>query len=319
MTEDGLKLELIRCFGMLSPGPHVLKTQRYTEEEIKTTNQVMDLLKENPYRHMVICFPGKDDLNFDGVTENEFLQECTGHLGRLISRCQGNVLFVNNRLTQQDEIHDQWKHINVCIEKIITRIMVLITDYNKLAYPETTDNETVVVKHDMTLIRIVEFTPDIVLYDNPDTRLRFEPNAVIDQSGHVYYCQPIRLEVDNCRQFQDVFTCTLKFGSWTYDGFKIDLQNRSQVIDLSNFQLHTNYDIIDTSVVRNELHYACCPEPYPDITYTVNLKKIKTGWFDRLKLSFILFIVSTEDISVICHNKISKYIYCAFISNMKRT
>ncbi|CAG2237640.1 unnamed protein product [Mytilus edulis] len=67
---------------------------------------------------MVICFTGKDDLNFDGVTENEFLQECTGHLGNLISRCKGNVLFVNNRLTQPDEIDDQWNHINTCIEKI---------------------------------------------------------------------------------------------------------------------------------------------------------------------------------------------------------
>ncbi|CAG2189448.1 unnamed protein product [Mytilus edulis] len=122
MTEDRLKLELVRCFSMLSPGPHVIlyvfKAQRYTEEEIKTTNQVMDLLKESPYSHMVICFTGKDDLKFDGVTENEFLQRCTGHLGNLISRCKGNILFVNNRLTQPDEIDDQWKHINVCIEKI---------------------------------------------------------------------------------------------------------------------------------------------------------------------------------------------------------
>ncbi|XP_063436270.1 acetylcholine receptor subunit alpha-type acr-16-like [Mytilus trossulus] len=126
------------------------------------------------------------------------------------------------------------------------------------------------------------WTPDIVLYDNPDTRTRFEPNALIDQSGHVYYSQPIRLKVDNCRQYHDEFRCTFKFGSWTFDGFKIDLQNRSHVIELSNFQLHTNYDIMDTSVVRNVLWYACCPEPFPDITYTVNLKKIKNGWFDRL-------------------------------------
>ncbi|CAG2209431.1 unnamed protein product [Mytilus edulis] len=122
MTEERLKLELVRCFSMLSPGPHVivyvLKAQRYTEEEIKTTSQVMDLMKESPYSHMIICFTGKDDLKFDGVTEKEFLQECTGHLGNLISRCKGNVLFVNNRLTQPDEIDDQWKHINVCIEKI---------------------------------------------------------------------------------------------------------------------------------------------------------------------------------------------------------
>ncbi|VDI20238.1 Hypothetical predicted protein [Mytilus galloprovincialis] len=121
MTEERLKLELVRCFDMLSPGPHVilyvLKPQRYTKEEIKTTNQVIDLLKESPYSHMVICFTGKDDLSFDGVTENEVLQECTGHLGNLISRCKGTVLFVNNRLTQTDAIDDQWKHINVCIEK----------------------------------------------------------------------------------------------------------------------------------------------------------------------------------------------------------
>ncbi|XP_052085072.1 acetylcholine receptor subunit alpha-type acr-16-like [Mytilus californianus] len=198
-------------------------------------------------------------------------------------------------------------------------IRTLLQDYNELAYPGTTDNETVVVKHDMSLLRIVEFdgtkltidtwlgtewrdprlcwassptnirlpiskiwTPDIVLYDNPDTRTRFEPNAVVDQSGLVYFSLPIRLEVDNCRQSQDEFKCTFKFGSWTFDGFKIDLQNRSQVIDLSNFQHHNSYEIKDTSVVRNVVYYPCCEEPYPDITYSVYLKRRKTGWFDRL-------------------------------------
>ncbi|CAG2209437.1 unnamed protein product [Mytilus edulis] len=82
MSEDRLKIRISQVFW-------------YTEEEIKSTNQVMDLLKEKPYSHMVICFTGKDNIKFDGVTENEFLQECTGHLGNLISRCKGNVLFVN--------------------------------------------------------------------------------------------------------------------------------------------------------------------------------------------------------------------------------
>lgn len=119
----------------------------------------------------------------------------------------------------------------------------------------------------------------LLFFYSPDTMTRFEPNALIHQSGLVYHSQPMRLEVDNCGQFKNEFRCTFKFGSWTFDGSKIDLQNRSHVIDLSNFKLQ-NYDIIDTSVVRNELYYACCPESYPDITYTVHFEKLKKGWFN---------------------------------------
>ncbi|CAG2230294.1 unnamed protein product [Mytilus edulis] len=276
---------------------------------LKSTYGNMNLLRTTFANSLILCILVCDrDNNCIGINFHLKTKKCELiEGGQLIKKTANSEWMFYTKCLQGSVLIEDWL------------ISTLLQDYNKLAYPGTTDNATVVVKHDMTLIRIVEFdgtkltidawlgtewrdprflwdssptnirlpisqiwTPDIVLYDNPDTRLRFEPNAVIDQSGHVYYCQPIRLEVDNCRQFQDVFTCTLKFGSWTYDGFKIDLQNRSQVIDLSNFQLHTNYDIIDTSVVRNELHYACCPEPYPDITYTVNLKKIKTGWFDRL-------------------------------------
>uniref|UniRef100_A0A0M3HZ62 Neur_chan_LBD domain-containing protein n=2 Tax=Ascaris TaxID=6251 RepID=A0A0M3HZ62_ASCLU len=55
-------------------------------------------------------------------------------------------------------------------------------------------------------------------------------------------------------------SCYLKFGSWTYNGFAIDLQIDSE-------------PGTDTPAVREETFYVCCPEPYPTIKFYINLRR----------------------------------------------
>ncbi|XP_076080376.1 GTPase IMAP family member 9-like isoform X1 [Mytilus galloprovincialis] len=124
MSKDNLELEIIKCFGILSPGPHiilyVLSQSRYTDEEILVSNQFFDLLKEDPRMNMIICFTGKDNLEHDDITEAEFLKDPPTNLADLIQQCKGNVLFVNNRVTQKTEIDRQWNDIYTFIDKILT-------------------------------------------------------------------------------------------------------------------------------------------------------------------------------------------------------
>ena len=65
----------------------------------------------------------------------------------------------------------------------------------------------------------------------------------------------------------------MKFGSWTYDGFKLDLQVESSSGDVSKLITNGEWELQDMPAVRNVQYYVCCPEPYPDVTYTIRIKR----------------------------------------------
>ena len=68
----------------------------------------------------------------------------------------------------------------------------------------------------------------------------------------------------------------MKFGSWTRDGFQLDIDFYEDLhsIDLSVY-IHSNeWYLVDTSAVKNVNYYVCCAEPYLDLTFTLKLKRI---------------------------------------------
>lgn len=77
--------------------------------------------------------------------------------------------------------------------------------------------------------------------------------------------------------------CTMKFGSWTYDGFQVDLVHINQQIDpsdeipigidLRDYYRSVEWDIMSVPAKRNVKTYPCCPEPYPDITFNITLRR----------------------------------------------
>ena len=108
----------------------------------------------------------------------------------------------------------------------------------------------------------------------------------------------------------DEQTCVLKFGSWTYDGFQVPLSyliiyfdctgvefismlllcNIVQVdlrhleekfgstvvemgVDLSEFYMSVEWDILAVPATRNMKFYTCCDEPYLDITFNITMRR----------------------------------------------
>ncbi|KAK0076553.1 hypothetical protein PV325_005198 [Microctonus aethiopoides] len=80
----------------------------------------------------------------------------------------------------------------------------------------------------------------------------------------------------------DEQTCFMKFGSWTYDGYTVDLRHLAQTedsdeigmgIDLTDYYISVEWDIIKVPAVRNEKFYICCEEPYPDIMFYITLRR----------------------------------------------
>lgn len=73
----------------------------------------------------------------------------------------------------------------------------------------------------------------------------------------------------------DTQICALQFGSWTYHGEQIDLQmiDNNTAIQSELLNSNSEWEVIDVKSARNSRYYACCAEPYPDITITLTLKR----------------------------------------------
>merc|ERR1712141_918110 len=84
-----------------------------------------------------------------------------------------------------------------------------------------------------------------------------------------------------------------KFGSWTYDGYQVDLRHQEEEctirnkeqectetnpivnigVDLSEFYMSVEWDILAVPAIRNVKFYTCCDEPYLDITFNITMRR----------------------------------------------
>ncbi|EPQ10668.1 Neuronal acetylcholine receptor subunit alpha-7 [Myotis brandtii] len=119
--------------------------------------------------------------------------------------------------------------------------------------------------------------PDILLYNSADERFdaTFHTNVLVNSSGHCQYLPP-GIFKSSCyidvRWFPfDVQQCQLKFGSWSYGGWSLDLQ--MQEADVSGYIPNGEWDLIGIPGKRSERFYECCKEPYPDVTFTVTIRR----------------------------------------------
>uniref|UniRef100_A0A3B1IRX6 Cholinergic receptor, nicotinic, alpha 10b n=1 Tax=Astyanax mexicanus TaxID=7994 RepID=A0A3B1IRX6_ASTMX len=101
--------------------------------------------------------------------------------------------------------------------------------------------------------------PDIVLYNNADDQFSssMETNVVIHHDGQIMWDQ----------------RCRLTFGSWTHNGNQMDILNGMDSADLADFVENVEWEVLGMPAKKNVILYGCCSEPYPDITYTLQLKR----------------------------------------------
>ncbi|XP_043470532.1 acetylcholine receptor subunit alpha-like [Leptopilina heterotoma] len=130
--------------------------------------------------------------------------------------------------------------------------------------------------------------PDIVLYNNADGNFEvtLATKATLNYTGRVEW-KPPAIYKSSCEIDVEYFpfdeqTCVMKFGSWTYDGFQVDLRHNDEIrgsnvvdigVDLSEFYPSVEWDILEVPAVRNEKFYTCCDEPYLDITFNITMRR----------------------------------------------
>uniref|UniRef100_A0A915ELA1 Uncharacterized protein n=1 Tax=Ditylenchus dipsaci TaxID=166011 RepID=A0A915ELA1_9BILA len=118
--------------------------------------------------------------------------------------------------------------------------------------------------------------PDIVLYNSAEdyTNGYMRSRAMVFFDGTVFWPPPTRLR-STCKISVTYFPfdsqhCSLKFGSWTYH---VDVTNRSLNIDLSNYVESGEFDLMSVHQKRRVVKYACCDEPYPDLTFYIHIRR----------------------------------------------
>nr|XP_047928862.1 neuronal acetylcholine receptor subunit alpha-9 isoform X2 [Anser cygnoides]XP_047928863.1 neuronal acetylcholine receptor subunit alpha-9 isoform X2 [Anser cygnoides]XP_047928864.1 neuronal acetylcholine receptor subunit alpha-9 isoform X2 [Anser cygnoides]XP_047928865.1 neuronal acetylcholine receptor subunit alpha-9 isoform X2 [Anser cygnoides]XP_047928866.1 neuronal acetylcholine receptor subunit alpha-9 isoform X2 [Anser cygnoides]XP_047928867.1 neuronal acetylcholine receptor subunit len=136
--------------------------------------------------------------------------------------------------------------------------------------------------------------PDIVLYNKADDDFS-EPvntNVVLRYDGKITWDAPAITKsscvVDVSYFPFDSQQCNLTFGSWTYNGNQVDIINSLDSGDLSDFIEDVEWEIHGMPAVKNVITYGCCSEPYPDVTFTLILKRKSSFYIFNLLLPCIL-------------------------------
>lgn len=144
--------------------------------------------------------------------------------------------------------------------------------------------------------------PDIVLYENADDDISFGGNldrlnfrVVLHHTGKNVWLAPVTFK-SKCRIDIKYFPfdtqyCKMKFGSWTYDGFRVDVVNESDSADLDSYTNSAEWDLVGVPATRSVLKYFCCEEPFPDVTFSIIIRRRSLFYMMNLILPLVIITV----------------------------
>ncbi|XP_050058004.1 neuronal acetylcholine receptor subunit alpha-7 isoform X5 [Aphis gossypii] len=137
--------------------------------------------------------------------------------------------------------------------------------------------------------------PDMLMYNSADEGFdgTYATNVVVNSNGSCVFIPP-GIFKSTCKiditwfPFDDQ-KCDMKFGSWTYDGFQLDLQLQDDNGgDISGFITNGEWDLLGVPGKRNVIYYSCCPEPYIDITFSILIRRRTLYYFFNLIVPCVL-------------------------------
>ncbi|XP_010877185.1 neuronal acetylcholine receptor subunit alpha-5 isoform X1 [Esox lucius] len=141
----------------------------------------------------------------------------------------------------------------------------------------------------ITTIRVPSdsiWIPDIVLYDNADGRFEGSiTKAVVKYDGTIIWTPPANYKsaciIDVTFFPFDLQNCSMKFGSWTYDGSQVDIFLEDFHVDKRDYFDNGEWEIVKATGSRGLRTDGSCRFPF--ITYSFIIR--------RLPLFYTLFLI----------------------------
>lgn len=104
-----------------------------------------------------------------------------------------------------------------------------------------------------------------------------DTNVVIRHDGQIMWDSPA-ITKSSCKVDVSFFPfdaqqCKFTYGSWTYNGNQLDIVNALESADLADLMENVEWEILGMPAKKNVIQYGCCADPYPDVTYTLKLKR----------------------------------------------
>ncbi|XP_045175903.2 neuronal acetylcholine receptor subunit alpha-7-like [Mercenaria mercenaria] len=127
--------------------------------------------------------------------------------------------------------------------------------------------------------------PDILLMNSVEQFTGFaagDLNVIVYHDGNVTFV-PIRHSKTLCPfNMESIYrenevNCSLKYMSWAHSSKTLDTHSTFQTVqNLSQMTPNRLWEIVDTKAERNELTFSCCnTEVYPEIEYTLTIKRLR--------------------------------------------
>ncbi|KAK1165662.1 acetylcholine receptor subunit alpha-like [Acipenser oxyrinchus oxyrinchus] len=138
--------------------------------------------------------------------------------------------------------------------------------------------------------------PDLVLYNNADGDFAIvhETKVLLESSGMITWTPPAIFksycEIIVTHFPFDLQNCSMKLGTWTYDGTSVVINPESDRPDLSNFMESGEWVMKDYRGWKHWVYYACCPtKPYLDITYHFLMLRLPLYFIVNVIIPCLLF------------------------------
>merc|ERR1719245_1545885 len=136
--------------------------------------------------------------------------------------------------------------------------------------------------------------PDILMYNSASESFdsTYQTNVVVTSAGLCTYIPPgifkSSCPIDITWFPFDDQDCEMKFGSWTYNGFKVNFMLQQDTGDTSGFIPNGEWALLGVPAKANEVIYDCCPEPYLDITFIIKIRRRTLYYFYNLIVPCLL-------------------------------
>lgn len=172
---------------------------------------------------------------------------------------------------------------------LVSNVWVRMSWYNKLLiWDKNIFGGIESINIDPSLI----WLPDIVLYNNAEETLgsgqvdQFKTKVIINHDGRNKWYAPTILK-SRCGISVEYFPfddqkCDLTFLSWTYDGFRVKISNKSDKADIASYSKSGEFKLLSVNAYYKEVIFGCCPEPYPQVTYTIHMRRKTLFYFNNL-------------------------------------